>query len=61
MDVPVRAEFNDDGVTKNIGVDYFTSSEPVWVSGPDLIASKLLAGKVAVIEKVIRMVPHTLL
>jgi hypothetical protein len=56
--VPVRAEYNDDGVTKNIGVNYFTSSEPIWLSGPDVIASKLLAGKVPHIEKAIRMVPH---
>ena len=56
--VPVRAEYHDDGVTKNIGVNYFTSSEPIWLSGPDVIASKLLSGKVPYIEKAIRMVPH---
>jgi len=56
--VPVRAEYTDDGVTKNIGVNYFTSAEPIWLSGPDVIASKLLAGKVPLIEKAIRMVPH---
>ena len=55
---PVRAEYNDDGVTKNIGVQHFTSDEPVWMSGPDVIASKLLAGKVPKILKGIRMVPH---
>jgi hypothetical protein len=56
--LPVWAEYNDDGITKNIGVNYFTSKEPVWLSGPDVIASKLLAGKVPRIEKAIRMVPH---
>ena len=56
--LPVRAEYSDDGITKNIGVNYFTSKEPVWLSGPDVIASKLLAGKVPRIEKAIRMVPH---
>jgi hypothetical protein len=56
--LPVRAEYNDDGVTKNIGVNYFTSAEPVWVSGPDLIASKLLSGKIPIVEKAIRTVPH---
>lgn len=56
--VPVRAEYQSDGVTKNIGVNYFTSSEPIWLSGPDVIASKLLSGKVPHIEKAIRMVPH---
>jgi hypothetical protein len=56
--VPVRAEYSDDGITKNIGVNYFTSKEPIWLSGPDVIASKLLAGKAPHIEKAIRMVPH---
>lgn len=56
--VPVRAEYNDDGTTKNIGVNYFSSDEPIWLSGPDVIASKLLTGKVPNIENAIRMVPH---
>jgi hypothetical protein len=56
--VPVRAEYHDDGVTKNIGVNYFTSTETIWLSGPDVIASKLLSGKVPRIEKAIRIVPH---
>jgi hypothetical protein len=55
---PVRAEYHNDGVTKNIGVNYFTSTEPIWLSGPDVIASKLLSGKIPCIEKAIRMVPH---
>ena len=56
--LPVRAEYSDDGVTKNIGVNYLTSAEPVWFSGPDLVASKLLSGRVPQIEKAFRMVPH---
>jgi hypothetical protein len=56
--LPVRAEYNDDGITKNIGINYFTSKEPIWLSGPDVIASKLLAGRVPRIEKAIRMVAH---
>jgi hypothetical protein len=56
--VPVRAEYNDGGITKNIGVNYLTSPDPVWISGPDVVASKLLAGKAPKIEKAIRIVPH---
>lgn len=56
--VPVRAEYHDDGVTKNIGVNYLTSSESIWLSGPDIIASKLLTGKTPKIEKAIAIVPH---
>lgn len=56
--VPVRAEYHEDGVTKNIGMNYFTSSEAIWLNGPGVIALKLLSGKVPHIEKAIRMVPH---
>jgi hypothetical protein len=56
--LPVRAEYSEDGVTKNIGVNSFSSDKSIWVSGPDLIASKLLAGKVPRIEKALRMVAH---
>ena len=31
--VPVRAEYNEDDKTKNIGVNYFTSHESIWLSG----------------------------
>jgi hypothetical protein len=55
--LPVRAEYSDDG-TKNIGVNYFTSSEPIWVTGPDLVMSELLSGKVPHIEEAFRLVPH---
>jgi hypothetical protein len=56
---PVRAEYNNDGVTKNIGMNYLTSDKPVWFTLCDVIASKLLNnGKVPCIEKAIRMVPH---
>ena len=55
---PVRAEYSDDGVTKNIATNCLTSDEPIWFSGPDVIQSKLLSGKVPKIEKAIRMIPH---
>jgi hypothetical protein len=56
--MPVRAEYSDDGVTKNIAVNYFTSEEPIWLSGPDVVQSKLLSGNVPRIEKAIGMIPH---
>jgi hypothetical protein len=55
---PVRAEYSDDGVTKNIATNCLTSDEPIWFSGPDVIQSKLLSGKVPKIQKAIRMIPH---
>jgi hypothetical protein len=42
---PVRAEYSNDGTTKNIAINYLTDSEPVWLSGPDLVASKLPSEK----------------
>lgn len=56
--LPVRAEYSDDGVTKNIAINRLTDHEPTWFSGPDVIGSKLLSGKVPKIERAIRLTPH---
>jgi len=56
--VPVRAEYTENGKTKNIAINYLTSHEPVWFSGPDVVMSKLLSGKVPRIEKAFRLLPH---
>jgi len=53
---PVRTVYN--GTTQNIGLNYLTSDEPIWLAGPDIIASILLTGKVPHIEKAIRVVRH---
>ena len=52
---PVRTVYN--GRTQNIGLNYLTSTHPVWFAGPDLVASALL-DKAPKIVKAIRMVPH---
>jgi hypothetical protein len=54
--LPVRTLYN--GVTQNIGFNYLTSKEPIWLAGPDLIAAVLLSKKVPRIVKAIRIVPH---
>ena len=54
--LPVRTVYN--GRTQNIGLNYLTSKQPIWFAGPDLVASRLLAGKALHILKAIRMVPH---
>jgi hypothetical protein len=54
--LPVRSVYN--GVTQNIGINYLTCKESIWLAGPDIIASILLTGKVPHIEKAIRVVPH---
>lgn len=44
--LPARAHYGDDKSVYNIGVNYLTSSVPLWYALPDVIASKLLTGKV---------------
>ena len=54
--LPVRTVY--DGVTQNIGNNYFTSDTPLWFAGCDLIASVIRQkGKVPRIVRAIRMVP----
>ena len=56
---PVRAAYKDGEPDKlNIGLNYLTSEEPIWLAGPDIIASILLNnGKVPHILKAIRILP----
>src|ERR1039458_8294986 len=54
--LPVRTVYNE--VTQNIGNNYLTSENPLWVAGPDLIASIIRTGKVPHIIRAKRMVPH---
>ncbi|HKF00903.1 MAG TPA: hypothetical protein VKB49_01270 [Candidatus Sulfotelmatobacter sp.] len=35
-----------------------TSKQPIWMTGPDVIAAKLISGKPIKILKAIRIVPH---
>ena len=54
--LPVRAVYN--GTTQNIGINYLTSKEPIWLTGPEIIASILDTGRVPHILKAIRIAPH---
>jgi hypothetical protein len=56
---PVRAAYNDKEADRlNIGLNYLSSEEPIWLAGPDIISSILLnGGKVPCILKAIRVVP----
>ena len=53
---PARTVYN--GTTQNIGINYFTSKEPFWFAGPDIVASILLTGRVPRIKKAIAVAPH---
>jgi hypothetical protein len=54
--LPVRTMYN--GKTVNIGNNYLTSSKPIWIAGPDLIAITIQTGKTPKVLKAIRIVPH---
>lgn len=54
--LPVRAAF--DGKTFGIGVNPVTSSEPLWYTFADCVASTLLTGKPPTIMRAIRLVPR---
>ena len=57
---PVRAAYNRrDPDRLNIGVNFLTSRQQLWVAGPDLIAAIIQSnGKVPQIERAIRIVRH---
>ena len=53
---PVRTVYNE--TTQNIGINYLTSKEPIWLAGPDIIAAIVFTGKVPRIDKAIRVIAH---
>jgi hypothetical protein len=53
--LPVRAEY--DGETHTIGLNRLTTSEPLWYTLADCIASKLLTGRCPRIEKALTYRP----
>lgn len=55
---PIRGEYDPATRGTNIGVNIATSDEPLWVAGPDLVASMLLTGTVPTIERAFRLVPR---
>jgi hypothetical protein len=54
--LPVRTMY--DGSTPNIGNSYLTSAKPIWIAGPDLIASTIQTGNAPFVIRAIRIVPH---
>lgn len=54
--LPVRAKYASRNVW-NIGINYLTSSKPIWYSIADVLASKLYTGKTPKIIKAFRFVP----
>jgi len=58
--LPVRSVYDSKSGTCNIGLNALHWKQPIWVAGPDLIASILLnvSGHVPTIQEAFRIVPH---
>lgn len=54
--LPIRSKYGNKE-TYNIGLNYLTSSKPIWYTLSDVIASKLLTGKAPMILKGYRFKP----
>ena len=56
--LPVRSVYGSKSSTCNIGLNTLHWKQPMWVAGPDLIASVLLSGHVPDVLEAFRVVPH---
>lgn len=54
---PVRTKYSDTEESLNVGINYVTSKKPMWYSLPDVVASKILSGKIPKVIKAIRFMP----
>jgi hypothetical protein len=56
--LPVRSVYGGKSGTCNIGLNALTWKQPMWIAGPDLIASVLLSGHTLNVLEAFRIVPH---
>src|SRR5713101_4337870 len=56
--LPVRSVYDSKSGTCNIGLNNLRWKQPIWVAGPDLVASVILSERFPDIRKAIRIVPH---
>jgi hypothetical protein len=56
--LPVRSVYDGKSGTCNIGLNALNWKQPMWIAGPDLIASVLLSGHIPNVEEAFRIVPH---
>jgi hypothetical protein len=56
--LPVRSVYDDKSGSCNIGLNALHWKQPMWVAGPDLIASVLLSRKVPNVQEAFRIVPY---
>ena len=56
--LPVRSVYGSKSGTCNIGLNTLHWKQPMWVAGPDLVASVLLSGHIPTVQEAFRLVPH---
>jgi hypothetical protein len=57
--VPMRAKFGQRADSDpTMAWNFLTSKQPIWMTGPDVIAAKLMTGKPLKILKAVKVVPH---
>ena len=56
--LPVRSLYDSKSGTCNIGSEELHWKQPMWIAGPDLIASILLSGRIPNVQEAFRLVPH---
>lgn len=56
--LPVRTLYDDKSGTCNIGLNELHWKQPMWVAGPDLVASVILSGRIPHVQKAFHIVPH---
>ncbi len=56
--LPVRSVYGSKSGTCNIGLNTLHWKQPMWVAGPDLVASVLSSGHIPNVQEAFRLVPH---
>jgi hypothetical protein len=57
--VPIRAQFGQrEDSDPTMGWNFLTSKQPVWMTGPDIIAAKLMTGKAIKVLEAIEVIPR---
>ena len=59
--VPIRAKFGQRADSDpTLAWNFLTSKQPIWLTGPDVIAAKLMTGKPLRLLRAIQVIPHGL-
>jgi len=56
--LPVRSVYDAKSGTCNIGLNELNWKQPMWIAGPDLVASVLLGDHIPTVREAFRIVPH---